>query len=250
MEIRPFSDDQIGVYTGGGNLLYANSNGNVVANPATGEGTASAWLLTEVAPENISYSLTMSSVGWSTLYLNYPVEVPEGVTAFAATKVNGTTITLESVGNVIPKGTAVILKGATDSYNFVYTTNNSEFTGENKLKGTFYDSFITAVDGYKYFILAAPSDKVGLYEIKNEYGNGTQFKNNANKVYLPILESNASGVNGFSLRISDGATGVEEVVGNTDCAAPEGIYDLSGRRIQEITESGIYIVNGKKYIKK
>ena len=250
VEIRPFSDDQIGVYTGGGNLLYANSNGNVVANPTTGEGTASAWLLTEVDPKNISYSLTISSVGWSTLYLNYPVKVPDGVTAFAATEQNGNTITLVSVGDVIPKGTAVILKGAAGSYNFVYTTDNSEFTGENKLKGTFYDSYITAEDGYKYFILAAPSAKVGLYEIDNEYGNGTQFKNNANKVYLPILESNASGVNGFSLRISDGATGVEEVVGNTDCAAPEGIYDLSGRRVKEITESGIYIVNGKKYIKK
>ncbi len=254
VEIRPFSDDQIGVYTGGGNLLYANNNFKVVANPTTGEGTASAWLLTEVDTENIeniSYPDTIRSVGWSTLYLNYPVKVPKGVTAFAATKVDGTTITLESVGNVIPKGTAVILKGAAGSYNFVYTTDNSEFTGENKLKGTFYDSFITAVDGYKYFILAAPSGApVGLYEIKNEYGNGTQFKNNANKVYLPILESNASGVNGFSLRISDGATGVEEVVGNTDCAAPEGIYDLSGRRVKEIIESGIYIVNGKKYIKK
>lgn len=205
----------------------------------------------EVAPENINYSVTISSVGWSTLYLNYPVKVPEGVTAFAATEQDGSTITLVSVGNVIPKGTAVILKGAAGSYNFVYTTDNSEFTGENKLKGTFYDSFITALDGYKYFILAAPSGApVGLYEIDNEYGNGTQFKNNANKVYLPILESSASGVNGFSLRISDGATGVEEVVGATDCAAPEGIYDLSGRRIQEITESGIYIVNGKKYIKK
>lgn len=252
VEIRPFSDEQIGIYTGGGNLLYANSNANVVANPTTGEGTASAWLLEEVDPKNISYSLKISTVGWSTLYLNYPVTVPEGVTAFAATKVDGTTITLESVGDVIPKGTAVILKGTADIiYNFVYTTENSEFTGENKLEGTFYDSYITAVDGYKYFILAAPSgDPVGLYEIKNEYGNGTQFKNNANKVYLPILESNASGVNGFSLRISDGATGVEEVVGNTDCAAPEGIYDLSGRRVKEITESGIYIVNGKKYIKK
>lgn len=205
----------------------------------------------EVDPKNISYSLTISSVGWSTLYLNYPVKVPVGVTAFAATKVDGPTITLESVGDVIPKGTAVILKGAAESsYNFVYTTDNSEFTGENKLKGTFYDSYITAEDGYMYFILAAPGAKVGLYEIDNEYGNGTQFKNNANKVYLPILESSAYGVNSFSLRISDGATGVEEVVGNTDCAAPEGIYDLSGRRIQEITESGIYIVNGKKYIKK
>ena len=179
------------------------------------------------------------------------MKVPEGVTAFAATKVDGTTITLESVGDVIPKGTAVILKGAARSYNFVYTTDNSEFTGENKLEGTFYDSYITAEDGYKYFILAAPSGApVGLYEIYNEYGNGTQFKNNANKVYLPIIESSASGVNSFSLRISDGATGVEEVVGNTDCAAPEGIYDLSGRRVKEITESGIYIVNGKKYIKK
>lgn len=248
VEIRPFSDDQIGVYTGGGNLLYANSNGNVVANLTTGEGTASAWLLTEVAPENISYSVTISSVGWSTLYLNYPVKVPEGVTAFAATEQDGTTITLESVGNVIPKGTAVILKGA-GSHNFVYTTDNSEFAGENKLKGTYYDSYITAEDGYKYFILAAPSGApVGLYEIEKE--DGTRFKNNANRVYLPILESNANGVNGFSLRISDGATGVEEVVGNTDCAAPEGIYDLSGRRVKEITESGIYIVNGKKYIKK
>lgn len=202
----------------------------------------------EVAPENISYSLTISSVGWSTLYLNYPVKVPVGVTAFAATKVDGNTITLVSVGNVIPKGTAVILKGAAGSYNFVYTTDNSEFTGENKLKGTFYDSYITAEDGYMYFILAAPNSKVGLYEIEKE--DGTRFLNNANKVYLPILESSASGVNGFSLRISDGATGVEEVVGATDCAAPEGIYDLSGRRVKEIIESGIYIVNGKKYIKK
>lgn len=248
VEIRPFSDEQIGIYTGGGNLLYANSNGNVVANPTTGEGTASAWLLTEVAPENINYSVTISPVGWSTLYLNYPVTVPDGVTAFAATKVDGNTITLVSVGDVIPKGTAVILKGTAGSYNFVYTTDNSEFMGENKLKGTFYDSYITAEDGYMYFILAAPGAKVGLYEIEKE--DGTRFKNNANKVYLPILESSAYGVNSFSLRISDGATGVEEVVGATDNAAPEGIYDLSGRRIQEITESGIYIVNGKKYIKK
>lgn len=248
VEIRPFSDDQIGVYTGGGNLLYANNNFNVVANPTTGEGTASAWHLTEVDPEKISYSLKIGSVGWSTLYLNYPVKVPDGVTAFAATKVDGNTITLESVGDVIPKGTAVILKGAAGSYNFVYTTDNSEFTGENKLKGTFYDSYITAEDGYIYFILAAPGAKVGLYEIEKE--DGTRFKNNANKVYLPILESSAYGVNSFSLRISDGATGVEEVVGATDNAAPEGIYDLSGRRVKEIIESGIYIVNGKKYIKK
>ena len=106
--------------------------------------------------------------------------------------------------------------------------------------------------------------KAGMKQIYREYSyddngtlvshkntdNGTHFKNNANKVYLPVPKENgANEVKAYSLRIIDGTTGVDEVVGNIG-VAPEGIYDLSGRRIIEITEPGIYIVNGKKFIKK
>lgn len=44
------------------------------------------------------------------------------------------------------------------------------------------------------------------------------------------------------------ATGIEDVV--TDGEAIESIYDLTGRRVEKITNSGIYIVNGKKVLVK
>ena len=45
----------------------------------------------------------------------------------------------------------------------------------------------------------------------------------------------------------ESATGIKDV--QTE-AAPKGIYDLTGRRINEITKPGIYVVNGKKLLVK
>lgn len=42
-------------------------------------------------------------------------------------------------------------------------------------------------------------------------------------------------------------TGIEEVLGETQ-NTPNGIYDMYGRKIEEISQPGIYIVNGKKVI--
>jgi hypothetical protein len=49
------------------------------------------------------------------------------------------------------------------------------------------------------------------------------------------------------ISVTAGATGIKEVNCEADTTAT---YDLAGRRLQEITAPGIYIVNGKKYIKK
>ena len=49
------------------------------------------------------------------------------------------------------------------------------------------------------------------------------------------------------IAVTAGATGIEEV----GCGAhATTIHDLAGRRLQEITAPGIYIVNGKKHLKK
>ena len=50
----------------------------------------------------------------------------------------------------------------------------------------------------------------------------------------------------FSMRVLDGTTVVEEI--ELDLQHEECIFDLSGRRVETMTEGGIYIVNGKKVI--
>ena len=52
---------------------------------------------------------------------------------------------------------------------------------------------------------------------------------------------------GYSISVQAGATGIEEIGCDTQATM---IHDLTGRRLQEITVPGIYIVNGKKHIRK
>jgi hypothetical protein len=52
---------------------------------------------------------------------------------------------------------------------------------------------------------------------------------------------------GNSISVTAGATGIEEVECGTHATV---IHDLAGRRLQNITAPGVYIVNGKKYIRK
>ncbi|MBO7194311.1 MAG: hypothetical protein J6V47_08515, partial [Bacteroidaceae bacterium] len=44
------------------------------------------------------------------------------------------------------------------------------------------------------------------------------------------------------------ATGIENIVTNGE--AIESIYDLQGRKLEKVTNGGIYIVNGKKVLVK
>ena len=46
----------------------------------------------------------------------------------------------------------------------------------------------------------------------------------------------------FTFTVGTVETGIE----NIEIEAINAIYDLTGRKIEEITKSGIYIVNGKK----
>ena len=52
----------------------------------------------------------------------------------------------------------------------------------------------------------------------------------------------------FMLKPDKGETGIEFI--EQEPGIYNGIYDLTGRRIEEITEPGIYIIDGKKIIKR
>ena len=51
-----------------------------------------------------------------------------------------------------------------------------------------------------------------------------------------------------SISVQAGATGIEKTIEQR--AKSKDIYDLTGRRVETITAPGIYIVNGKKHLKK
>ena len=172
---------------------------------------------------------------WSTFYQPYPVALPEGVNAYIVTAVGDGYVTLTRFEGTIPANTAVIL-------------NNGEPMGEavavdfstNLLKGTAVDTYIDE----EAYVLSKVDGVVGLYLA--EMTDGT-WLNNATKAYLPasaVLNKSAA-FYGFDW---DGTTGVEEIKDNREQSTV--IYDLTGRRVEEITAPGIYVVNGKKILVK
>ncbi len=61
-----------------------------------------------------------------------------------------------------------------------------------------------------------------------------------------ILTIPAAGAQALIMRVLDNTTGVEETI--MDGQEALVIYDLMGRRVETMTEGGIYIVNGKKIV--
>ena len=110
-----------------------------------------------------------------------------------------------------------------DAYKIVFDTPITE--GELK------------ADNYTFFIEAATfgDANFGKYLAdKTSVSSSICYVNPAIKV--PFYVNNGQ------------ATGIKEV--SSDTNHPTVIYDLMGRRVKEMTQPGIYIVNGKKVIKK
>ncbi len=183
-----------------------------------------------------SYGVKVGETTYATFYAPKAVTIPQNVEAFAVTEINDGYVTLTEIENTIPANTGVILM-ATEAgvYNFAIAEDVDEV--ENLLAGTVV---ATMVDGPAY-VLGLLEGEVGLYNAKLTNG---QFLNNGYKAYLPT--SVANGAAAYSFRFP-GTTGVENVVVENEVKA---IYDLTGRRVSEITEAGIYIVNGKKVLVK
>ena len=197
------------------------------------------------------FDVTISDLGYATLFLDRKVYIPEGVEAYIVKSdgLNDDYITLTQVTGILPKNTGVILKN-TDEYEFITAVENATAdVAGNLLTGSAEDVY---VEGAAY-VLSAPggAESVGLYPAKlNKNATGgegeTHFLNNANKAYLPAV-AGAANVASYSFRFGEGTTGVEKVEIRNEKSE---IYDLTGRKIENITAPGIYVVGGKKVLVK
>lgn len=186
--------------------------------------------------------------GFGTFYTDKNYVLPQGLTAFGYTSIDGNNTLTKSVeyvaGDIVPANTAVVVKGAKGSYNY-YNTEEvaTKIIEKNLLKGVTTDTRIGASSGVKRYILTRADDGILAFYRTN---SGT-INVKANRAYLEV--PTAMAVASFSLEGS--ATGINNVV---TTAAKQGIYTISGVRLNATTTkglpAGIYIVDGKKVIVK
>ena len=149
-------------------------------------------------------------------------------------------------GYYVPANTGVLVVSFenTAPYYFPQTTETKTLP-DNQLKPAPENGGIfTAEDGYKYYKLAYNN-----YDEKTGLGfywgadNGGAFSVKAGTAYLAVPESDAT-AKGFSF---DGSTtGINGTnVANNE---PKTIYNLNGQRMNNLTQPGLYIVNGKKVV--
>lgn len=186
--------------------------------------------------------------GFGTFYTDKNYVLPQGLTAFGYTSIDGNKTLTKSVeyvaGDIVPANTAVVVKGAKGSYNY-YNTEEvaTKVIKKNLLKGVTTDTKIEVSNNVKRYILTRADDNVLAFYRTN---TGT-INVKANRAYLEV--PTAMAVASFCLEGT--ATGINNVV---TTAAKQGIYTISGVRLNATTTkelpAGIYIVDGKKVIVK
>lgn len=212
-------------------IYGANANSVLDAGNNAGTDTGYDWTIEKVEYLPVVVSET---VHYGTLYTPVALSLRTGLTAYTGTINNGEWLHLNPVADVIPAGSAVVLKDdgtaeRNETNRFIYlqvSNSNPDAAEGNALIGQ--TTTIAAVENA--YTLQNPSSGVGFYPFSGETLAGF-------KAYM----LNGQGVRGFAFQ--EGETTSIEAAEGTQLNEP--IYDLSGRRVQKATK-GLFIVGGKK----
>ena len=181
----------------------------------------------------------------------YTIVVSNGNIEKAVIKEESADINGEAVkGYFIPANTGVLLYSLAETADY--------YTVENKTVDAFAESTnmlkpapanggeFTAENGYKYYKLAYndyhAETGLGFYWGAD---NGGAFYVKAGTAYLAVPAGEAT-AKGFAF--NGEATGIEGVNANVENA--KAIYNLNGQRVASMAKPGLYIVNGKKVVRK
>ena len=236
------ADRQMGIAPNGGEQLNRASGRLCAWTDNPGLNSNSAWIIEEVAPEEIVYSLTVTSAKWASLMLGFNAVIPVGLTPYVVEEVSDDeeTAHLRAVRGVLPANTAVLINAdEVAEYTFVCSTDAPATIASNLLEGSLYNKTVTSAA----YALGIKDEVVALYTVNLDQEEGTAFINYANKAYLPKTIAAAA----LNMRFP-GTTDIENAELTTDNSQLI-IYDIMGRRVEKM-EKGFYIVNGKKVVVK
>lgn len=192
---------------------------------------------TDYAGHPVIFTESADGKAYATLNLPFATTIPTGVTAYK--KVDGTESSVKldvykNADEVLPANTPVLLQAdATETKTFAPAEYKAqEATG-------FSGTLAAAVTTANAYILAKDGDAVKFCKL-----SATNNTVNANKAYFTLTVVAANALN---FDFGGVTTGIENAVADKANNAP--IYDLSGRRVMNAVKGGIYIQNGKKFVK-
>lgn len=219
---------------GKGNNTYKNNAGVKYSTEMYFEEVSS----TDYAGHEVNFTESTDGKAYATLNLPFATTIPEGVTAYKKGESTAASVKLEVYKNaddVLPANTPVLLQAdATEAKTFAPAAYVAkETTG---FSGTLAKANVSAENVY---ILAKDGNAVKFCKL-----NATNNTVNANKAYLTLTVAAANALN---FDFGGVTTGIENAVADKANNAP--IYDLSGRRVMNAVKGGIYIQNGKKFVK-
>lgn len=228
-----------------------------VATKAAADPTYAAQTLKFIAKDGKDYYATFSSdkVTFITSkhVIPYVVTVANGKIDMKSDMFKSEKTTIESAqvdGFYIPANTGVLLYSIAKTADY-YTVENKTVdaisSADNMLEpAPANGGEFTAENNYKYYKLAYND-----YNAKTGLGfywgadNGAAFYVKAGTAYLAV-PAGENAAKGFTL--NGEATGIEGVNANVENA--KAIYNLNGQRVATMAKPGLYIVNGKKVVRK
>lgn len=214
----------------------------------------------------ISLKAETADAHWATFSCSEPTFFPEAVTVNAITVAEGTITTNNDVfehssavtigeatlsGVYVPANTGVLIKSA-DADATCYVVANKTVAAlqesQNMLKPALVGGGVfSAENDYTYYKLAYNdfSSRTGLGFYYGADAGGA-FYVKAETAYLAVPTAISEGAKAFVL---DGETTAINGISTRNNHA-EAVYNLNGQRVASMAKPGLYIVNGKKVVRK
>lgn len=182
---------------------------------------------------------------WVTYCATEDLIVPDGLSAYVVTSINGSTVQVEEIG-FIPEGQGVLLNCEEPAYasdGFIAAAYNG---AHSELPNNYLEG-ITAATSVK----ALATEGKSIYVLYNdEFVKTNSGTIPANRSYLPVgMDVNANARLSISFADDDEITAIERIANSQQLKANGQYYDLQGRKVAQPAK-GLYIVNGRKVVVK
>lgn len=210
-----------------------------VFKPTNGLNDANAaWTLEAV----VSLPVAVSAAGYATFIAPVALDIPADVTVYTGSIVGNYLNLVAIEGGVIPANTGVIIEAAEGTYNFA-VVDDVDPIEDNALVGKYAKSAKNA--NAKVYTLQNGANGVGFYLFKGQNSEGATTYINGFRAWVELpIESETQALRIRFAGEEGGTTSIELPTVGEEVV----VYDLTGRRVEKLTEKGIYIVNGKKVV--